>query len=76
MGDIPLLVFANKQDLAEAEPLETIIEAFSLRSLADHEWQIQPCCAVTGNGITDGLKDFSEMVKRHRKNAKKKQRLS
>ena len=27
-----------------------ISDALNLHSIKDHEWQIQPCCALTGEG--------------------------
>jgi ADP-ribosylation factor-like protein 5B len=32
-----------------------ITEALALHSIKSHDWQIQPCCALTGDGISEGL---------------------
>ena len=32
-----------------------VTEALSLHSIKTHDWQIQPCCALTGDGISEGL---------------------
>ena len=55
LGGIPILVFANKQDLTHAAPASEIAEALQLHTIRDRVWQIQPCCATTGEGVKDGL---------------------
>ena len=50
LKDSILLVYANKQDLHGAMTSAEITEALNLHSIKDHEWQIQPCCALTGEG--------------------------
>jgi ADP-ribosylation factor-like protein 2 len=52
-----LLVLANKQDLAGALTCEQIAEALDLSSeaFATRHWRIQPCSAVTGDGLVTGI---------------------
>ena len=50
-----LLVYANKQDVAAATRADGIAEALSLHSLRGHEWYIQPCSALKGEGMLEGL---------------------
>lgn len=50
-----LLVFANKQDLKNAMTPAEISDALSLHSIKDHDWHIQACCALTGEGLYEGL---------------------
>lgn len=52
---VPLLVFANKQDLINALSAEEISEGFNLISIRDRAWNIQPCSAKTGDGLLDGM---------------------
>ena len=56
---VPLLILANKQDLAGALTCDEIAEALELRSaaFAKRHWQIVPCSAVTGEGLVEGI-DF------------------
>ena len=50
-----LLVLANKQDLEGAmSPIE-ITHELKLHLNKDHAWQIQPCSAVTGAGLFEGM---------------------
>lgn len=48
---VPLLIFANKQDLATASPASEIAEGLNLHTYRDREWQIQACSAVDGEGV-------------------------
>jgi len=48
---VPVLVFANKQDLVNAAPASDIAEGLNLHSIRDRQWQIQACSAFTGEGI-------------------------
>lgn len=50
-----VLVLANKQDLPQAMRVDAIADKLGLNSYRRHEWYIQPCSAVKGDGILDGL---------------------
>ena len=50
-----ILVLANKQDLQEAMSPAEISEALSLHLIKDHDWHIQAACALTGEGLLEGL---------------------
>lgn len=50
-----VLVFANKQDLKDAMTPAEISDALSLHAIKAHDWHIQACCALTGEGLYDGL---------------------
>merc|ERR1711977_51815 len=55
LAGIPVLVFANKQDLISAVPQEEIIECLQLMNIKGRPWQIQPCSAKTGIGLQEGM---------------------
>mmetsp|Transcript_20591 Transcript_20591/g.57912 ORF Transcript_20591/g.57912 Transcript_20591/m.57912 type:complete len:182 (-) Transcript_20591:275-820(-) len=55
LGGIPLLVFANKQDLLQATPADEISEALNLKGIKDRNWSIQACSAKEGTGLQDGM---------------------
>ncbi|CDZ98596.1 gtp-binding protein [Phaffia rhodozyma] len=50
-----LLIFANKQDVSNALTPAEIKEALDLPSIKSHRWRIQPCSAVTGENLVEGL---------------------
>ncbi|XP_031557058.1 ADP-ribosylation factor-like protein 3 [Actinia tenebrosa] len=52
---VPLLVFANKQDLLSAAPAAEISEKLDLQSIRDRAWQIQACSAIKNEGVKTGM---------------------
>ncbi|XP_051012792.1 ADP-ribosylation factor-like protein 14 [Acomys russatus] len=60
----PVVVLANKQDLPGALSAEDITRMFKVKKLcSDRNWYVQPCCAVTGEGLDDGFRKLTEFVK-------------
>ena len=52
---VPLLIFANKQDMRTALPVAEVSERLGLTSLKDRQWSIFGSSAVKGEGIEDGM---------------------
>ncbi|CAF4137268.1 unnamed protein product, partial [Rotaria magnacalcarata] len=50
-----VLIFANKQDIKDAMSSAEISKQLSLTSIKDQAWHIQACCALTGEGLYQGL---------------------
>lgn len=49
---VPVLVYANKQDLSTAAPHSHIAEVLGLTNLErSRSWTIQPCSAMTKEGL-------------------------
>uniref|UniRef100_W5N4R0 ADP-ribosylation factor-like protein 3 n=1 Tax=Lepisosteus oculatus TaxID=7918 RepID=W5N4R0_LEPOC len=67
LSGVPVLIFANKQDLLTAAPASEIAEGLNLHTIRDRVWQIQSCSALTGEGVQDGMNWVCKNV-----NAKKK----
>ena len=57
-----ILIFANKQDLPGAKPINKIIEDYELNKLKNHIWKVQPCSAMKGDGLINGIKWLSEQL--------------
>ena len=57
-----ILIFANKQDLDSAKPIQDLITIYGLDKIKDKVWHIQPCSAKTGEGLMAGLKWLSEQL--------------
>mmetsp|Transcript_42236 Transcript_42236/g.76372 ORF Transcript_42236/g.76372 Transcript_42236/m.76372 type:complete len:184 (+) Transcript_42236:76-627(+) len=55
LSGLPLLVFANKQDLPSALKAQDVAEKLGLRALRNRLWFIQSTVATTGDGIYEGL---------------------
>ena len=50
-----LLVFCNKQDLPKAMPVSEVTEKLGLHAVRPRKWNIQACCATSGDGLYEGL---------------------
>lgn len=48
---VPVLVYANKQDLATAATAAEVAQSLALQTIKDRQWQIQSCSATSGDGI-------------------------
>ena len=55
LKSVPLLVFANKQDLDMALDAEEVMEQTKLQDISDRTWNIQACSAVTKEGLEEGM---------------------
>ncbi|XP_071401561.1 ADP-ribosylation factor-like protein 3 [Centroberyx affinis] len=67
---VPVLVFANKQDVATATPASTVAEGLNLHTYRDRVWQIQACSAITGEGVQDGMNWICNNVLREKQKEK------
>jgi len=45
-----------------------LTEALGLQRLTTHDWQLQPCCATTGEGLLEGLGWVSQRINIHLRN--------
>jgi len=61
----PVLVLANKQDLPSAVDLARIERRLGLRELGvkGRTWNLQSTCAVTGEGLDEGMAKLTDMIK-------------
>ena len=50
-----VLVFANKQDLPDAMTVVELTETLGLDTIANRDWHVQACCALSGMGLNEGL---------------------
>ncbi|CAM9932746.1 unnamed protein product [Heterosigma akashiwo] len=67
LQDAKLLVYANKQDLPHSASAAELTDKLGLRDLRRREWFIQSTCAVTGEGLYDGMEWLSNALKQSRK---------
>ncbi|XP_029191643.2 ADP-ribosylation factor-like protein 3 [Acropora muricata] len=64
LSGVPVLVFANKQDLMNAAPPDELSAELDLHSIRDRSWHIQPCSAKRGEGIQEGMEWTVKMTKK------------
>ncbi|GMT14972.1 hypothetical protein PFISCL1PPCAC_6269, partial [Pristionchus fissidentatus] len=67
LSKVPLLVLANKQDLINAASADHISLSLGLSNVRDRPWQIQPCVAMSGEGVQDGIQWLSNTIKESKK---------
>lgn len=71
---VPVLVLANKQDLPGAREPRELEKLLGLHELAGApaatSWHVQPACAITGEGLHEGMEALYEMILKRRKLAK------
>jgi small GTP-binding protein len=67
MRDVPVVVIANKQDLPNAVSCGEMASKLGLDKLKN-KWFIQSACAVTGEGIYEGMEKMGQMVKESERN--------
>jgi len=57
-----ILVFANKQDIVGALPVNEVSEKLGLNEVRNKQWYIQGCCATDGTGLYEGLDWLSQTL--------------
>ena len=55
LAGVPLLVFANKQDLEMALEAPEVMSSLDLENITDRTWNIQACSAVSQQGLNEGM---------------------
>ena len=55
LAGVPLLVFANKQDLEMALEAPEVMSSLDLENISDRTWNIQACSAVSQQGLNEGM---------------------
>lgn len=55
LKDACLLIFANKQDMKRAMGPTELAQRLNLHNIKNHNWHMQACCGLTGEGLYDGL---------------------
>lgn len=57
MSEVPILIFANKQDMPNAMRPQEIQQRLELSQgpLRNRNWIVQPSTAITGDGVYEGL---------------------
>ncbi len=62
LNGVPLLVFANKQDLLSALPASDLSMGLNLTAIKDRAWQIAACSAKSGEGLAEGMQWLVKVV--------------
>ncbi len=62
ISGLPLLIYANKQDLNLSLNAEEIMETLNLNDIKDRNWTIVACSAITNMGLKEGLEWLSSNI--------------
>ena len=74
LKDAAILILSNKADLPMSRDVGEIAEMYGLHMVTDHDWKLQPCCAITGMGLQEGLDWLSDkLTEKQEKAGSKKQ---
>ena len=60
--DVPVLFYANKQDMLGAQSAAEISNILDLHDITDRSWKIQACSAKSGDGVEDGMNWISQQI--------------
>ncbi|XP_009070342.1 PREDICTED: ADP-ribosylation factor-like protein 14 [Acanthisitta chloris] len=64
--NVPVVMLANKQDLPGALNAEEITLRFKMKKYcSDRNWYVQPCCALTGEGLAEALQRVTTFAKQY-----------
>ncbi|XP_032847647.2 ADP-ribosylation factor-like protein 5B isoform X2 [Tyto alba] len=66
-----VLIFANKQDMKGCMTAAEISTYLTLSSIKDHPWHIQSCCALTGEGLCQGLEWMTSRIGQFQKSSQR-----
>ena len=58
-----VLVYTNKQDAPKAERPDVVAGHLGLHTLPQREWYIQPCSALMGDGLVEGLEWLNKTLR-------------
>ncbi|CAE8635412.1 unnamed protein product [Polarella glacialis] len=67
LSGLPLLFFANKQDLPNAMSVKEVGEKLLQNNLRHREWHIQASSALQGDGLWEGLDWLASVLSQPRK---------
>ena len=65
--DAKLLIMLNKQDLEGAMSFEDVYNYLELSKLKEREFHMQPCSALTGEGLFSGLEWLANKMQNDKK---------
>ena len=57
-----ILVLANKQDKRGAMTASEVSKALNLHKIKEIDWHIQACCALTGEGLAEGMEWIAQKL--------------
>ena len=62
MEKVPILIFANKQDLETSLSPDEIMKLMELELISNRPWSINACSALKGEGVKEGMEWIVEII--------------
>jgi len=62
LAKVPLLVYANKQDLQFALECDEVLEKLALNNIKERTWNLQACSALTKEGLQEGMEWLVKVI--------------
>lgn len=59
---VPVLIFANKQDIETSLSPDEIMKLMELEEIANRPWSINACSAIQGEGVKEGMQWLVEVI--------------
>ena len=60
---VPIVIMANKQDVADSMTSSKLIDTLGLQHMTDNPWHVQETCAISGEGLHDALTMMADMIR-------------
>ena len=70
MAGVPVVVFANKQDLPMAASPSEVADSLGLSKIRNRKWHVQGTNATIGDGLLEAMHELSGLVKDFQSNRK------
>ena len=67
MKNVPLVVMVNKQDRPDALSADVVADQLGLNKWTHSLYHVVPCCALNGDGITDGFIKLARLIRKKSK---------
>ncbi|KAA0188134.1 hypothetical protein HAZT_HAZT000431 [Hyalella azteca] len=63
LRNVPVLVWANKQDMPQAASADAVLRALRLPDAGRRDYHCEPCVAITHTGLIEGLEWLAQHIK-------------
>ena len=70
MRGVPVVVFANKQDLPQAATPSEVANSLGLSEVRGRKWHVQGSSATIGEGLLEGMQELSGLVRQFQSNSR------
>ena len=70
MRGVPVVVFANKQDLPQTATPSEVANSLGLSKVRGRKWHVQGSSATIGEGLLEGMQELSGLVRQFQSNSR------